>query len=106
VIRQLSAPELRDRFAGAARPIVLDVREPWELAVCSLPDTLNIPMGQVAARVAELPRDAEIVVMCHHGIRSQQVALFLQRQGFDKLYNLKGGIAAWSREVDPATPTY
>jgi rhodanese-related sulfurtransferase len=106
MIRQLSARELSDKLAGPAKPVVLDVREPWELAVCQLPGTVNIPMGQIPVRVEELPKDAEIVVMCHHGVRSQHVALFLQSQGFDKLCNLKGGIAAWSREVDPKMPTY
>ncbi len=106
MIRQLSARELSDKLAGPAKPVVLDVREPWELAICKLPGAVNIPMGQIPARVAELPKDAEIVVMCHHGVRSQHVALFLQAQGFDKLYNLKGGIAAWTREVDPQMPTY
>jgi rhodanese-related sulfurtransferase len=106
MIRQLSARELSDKLAGPAKPVVLDVREPWELAVCHLPDAVNIPMGQIPARAEELPKDIEIVVMCHHGVRSQHVALFLQGQGFDKLYNLKGGIAAWSREVDPKMPTY
>jgi rhodanese-related sulfurtransferase len=106
MIRQLSARELSDKLAGPARPVVLDVREPWELAVCHLPETLNIPMGQLPARVQELPKDAEIVVMCHYGVRSQHVALFLQSQGFDRLYNLKGGIAAWASEVDPKIPTY
>lgn len=106
MIRQLSARELSERLASAAKPVVLDVREPWEIALCGLPGAVNIPMGQIPARVAELPKDAEIVVMCHHGVRSQHVALFLQSQGFDRLYNLKGGIAAWSREVDPKMPTY
>lgn len=106
MIRQLGARELSARLAASARPLVLDVREPWELAICSLPGAVNIPMGQIPARLAELPRDAEIVVMCHHGVRSQHVALFLQAQGFDKLCNLKGGIAAWARDVDPQMPTY
>ncbi len=106
MIRQLSARELSEKLATATRPIVLDVREPWELQVCQLAGSINIPMGQIPARAAELPKDAEIVVLCHHGVRSQHVALFLQAQGFTNLYNLRGGIAAWSRDVDPKMPTY
>jgi rhodanese-related sulfurtransferase len=106
MIRQLSARELSERLQGSDKPFVLDVREPWELQVCALADSVNIPMGQIPARSAELSKDREIVVLCHHGVRSQHVALFLQRQGFSNLYNLKGGIAAWAREVDGNMPTY
>lgn len=106
MIRQLGARELSERLTGTNKPLVLDVREPWELQVCALAESVNIPMGQIAARAAELDKDQEIVVMCHHGVRSQHVALFLQGQGFSNLYNLKGGIAAWAREVDGKMPTY
>jgi len=63
-------------------------------------------MRQIPARVAELPKDKEIVVVCHHGVRSQQVAYFLERAGFTQLNNLVGGINAWAHEVDPKMPTY
>jgi rhodanese-related sulfurtransferase len=106
MIRQLSARELSDKLKGSDKPVVLDVREPWELQVCALADSVNIPMGQIPARAGELPKDVEIVVMCHHGVRSQHVAAFLNSQGFTNLCNLKGGIAAWAREVDPKMPTY
>lgn len=106
MIHQLSVRELHGRLERGERPLVVDVREPWELAICALPDTLHIPMRQIPARVNELPKDREIIVMCHHGVRSQQVALFLKHAGFEKLANLAGGIAAWSRDVDPSTPTY
>ena len=107
MIRQLSVSELKqklDREPG--RFVVLDVREPWELNVCSLPGTISIPMRQVPARTAELPKDKELVVLCHHGIRSQQVALYLEHVGFDKLHNVVGGIAAWARDIDTKMPTY
>jgi rhodanese-related sulfurtransferase len=107
MIRQLTVRELKERLdQGAGDLLVIDVREPWELNVCSLPGTTPIPMRAIPARYPELPKDGEIVLMCHHGVRSQQVAYFLERQGFTKLNNLVGGIAAWAREVDPAMPTY
>lgn len=107
MIRQLTAKQLHERLARDAKPpMILDVREPWECAICALPGATHIPMGQITARAAELPKDNEIVVLCHHGIRSQHVANYLQRLGFERIYNLQGGINAWSLEVDPAMPKY
>lgn len=107
MIRQMSPQELKTRLdQGEKNLVVVDVREPWELGICALPGAVSIPMRAVPARYPELPRDAEIVVVCHHGIRSQQVAHFLERVGFEKLNNLTGGVAAWARDVDPGMPTY
>lgn len=86
--------------------ILLDVREPQELATCRLEGSLDIPMMQVPQRVAELPRDRTIVVMCHHGGRSMQVTQFLLGQGFDNVLNLDGGIDQWSVQIDPSLPRY
>lgn len=91
---------------GRARPVLLDVREPWEVQTAAMPGITHIPMGQIPARFAELDEDADIVCICHHGMRSMQVAGYLERQGYAKVYNLTGGIHAWSSEVDPAVPTY
>lgn len=107
MIRQLTVNELKERLDKEPdKLILLDVREPWERNICELPGTTAIPMREVPARAGELPKDAEIVVVCHHGIRSQQVALYLDRVGFDKLNNLVGGINAWAREIDPKMSTY
>ena len=106
MVKELTAGELNDRLKNGDQLVVLDVREPWELNICALPGAKHIPMRDVPARVVELPKDMEIVVMCHHGGRSMQIANYLARNGFEKLYNLSGGIAAWSRDVDPSTPTY
>lgn len=87
--------------------VLLDVREPEELALASLPGVLHVPMGQVPGRAAELPRDRTIVVMCHHGVRSAHVAAYLrQMHGFERVENLDGGIDAWSCDVDPRVPRY
>ena len=86
--------------------VVLDVREPQELAVAALDGVVHIPMAQVPQRVAELPRDRDIVVLCHLGARSERVTAFLRANGFTRAVNLAGGIDAWSREIDPAVPRY
>lgn len=107
-MKQLTAPQLKEWLDDPHRapPLLLDVREPWEFDVCRLPNAKLMPMRSIPARYLELQRDAEIVVVCHHGARSYQVALFLEHQGFGNVINLYGGMAAWSRDVDPATPTY
>ncbi len=85
---------------------ILDVREPWEVALVSLPDSVFIPMNEIPARAQELSPDHPIVCLCHHGMRSMQVAVFLNRFGLDDVYNLTGGIDAWARQIDPACATY
>jgi rhodanese-related sulfurtransferase len=97
--------------AQAARPVLLDVREPWEVQVASVPadpafDFVPIPMNQVPARLAELPQDRPIAILCHHGARSQRVAMFLAQQGFTDVANIAGGIEAWSCEREPNIPRY
>jgi rhodanese-related sulfurtransferase len=103
---EMSPAELHQRLQSDTPPLVLDVREPWELALARLPMTVHIPMGQVPDRLDELDRDAEIVVMCHHGVRSRQVGAFLRQSGFARVINLTGGIDAWSADVDPDVIVY
>lgn len=106
-MKQLSVRELADWLADSSReqPLLLDVREPWEVEKAALPGVTSIPMQQIPARAGEIDREREIVAVCHHGGRSMQVALFLEQQGF-KVQNLAGGTDAWSREVDPSVPRY
>jgi rhodanese-related sulfurtransferase len=85
---------------------LLDVREPWELEACRIPDTIHVPMREIPARLSELNAEADTVVICHHGVRSMRVAQFLEQQRFARVYNLTGGVDAWARTVDPAMPTY
>jgi rhodanese-related sulfurtransferase len=88
-------------------PLLLDVREPWEYQTASLPDSLLMPMGEVASRAhTELDPDAPIVVLCHHGARSLSVTMWLRNQGFEQVQSLSGGIDAWSRTIDPTIPRY
>lgn len=106
-VKPLTAEQLRDWLArGEPRPVILDVREPWEVEICALPGATCIPMSRIAERVEELPRDGDIVVLCHHGMRSFHVATYLRGLGFERLYNLNGGIDAWAQQVDPSMPTY
>ncbi len=85
---------------------MLDVREPWELAICSIRDARGIPLGELGRRIDELPRDRPIVCVCHHGGRSQHAAMLLRNAGLGDVYNLRGGVAGWADEVDPSMPRY
>ena len=104
-LSEIDPIELKQRIEKGERPLIVDVREPWEIATASLTGTLNIPMGDIPSRLAELDPDRETIVMCHHGVRSAQVAMYLARNGFERVLNLAGGIDAWS-EVDPSVPRY
>ena len=107
-MNQIDVLDLARWLADTARPapLLLDVREPWEVQKAALNGSLNIPMQQIPARVGEIDGTREIVAVCHHGGRSMQVADFLERQGMTRMYNLTGGIDAWSQQVDPAVPRY
>ncbi|QPF74492.1 sulfurtransferase [Roseateles sp. DAIF2] len=107
--RQLAVAEVLALLSEARPPLLLDVREPWEAQTASIRtagEQRLIPMGQIPARAGELDPAQPIVVYCHHGMRSLQVVAFLERQGFESVYNLAGGIDAWSLEVDPSVPRY
>jgi sulfur-carrier protein adenylyltransferase/sulfurtransferase len=88
------------------RFLLLDVREPHELAICRIAGAVHLPMRQVSARLHELPRDRRLLVICHHGGRSRQVTQFLRQQGFATATNIEGGIDAWAQRVDPAMARY
>lgn len=107
-MKQLSPMELSVWMADDSRrkPVLLDVREPWEFELCHIAGSVLIPMATIPARIGELNQDAEIVVICHHGGRSAQVAMFLERQGFPCVINLSGGVAGWAAQVEPGMPQY
>jgi rhodanese-related sulfurtransferase len=102
----ISVRELADMRSTGKRHTVLDVREARELDVCRLDGALHIPMAEVPARAEELPTDRPLVVVCHHGARSQMVVDFLRDAGFDNAFNLDGGIEAWACEIDPSMRRY
>ena len=87
-------------------PLLLDVREHWEFALCALPGSVHVPMREIPARLGELDPSRPIVCICHHGRRSMQVAMFLEHRGYESVFNLSGGIDAWARQVDRAMATY
>ena len=103
---EISARELMDRLVRGESPTVIDVREPHEFEIAHLPGTTLIPLNTLPARLAELDTSREIVLHCHHGQRSMRALEFLRSSGFRKLKNLKGGIDAWSKDVDPSVPRY
>ena len=110
-MRQLTGRDLVGMSTAAGAPLLLlDVREPWEFALAAIRidglETRLMPMNSVPGRLGELDPSQPVVCICHHGARSAQVVAFLERQGFEAVYNLAGGIAAWSEQVDPHVPRY
>lgn len=103
---EISVRDLNQRMTDADPPVVLDVREPQEIAIARFPGALEIPMHDVPARLAELDPKQEIFVLCHHGMRSAHVAAFLAEQGFARVGNVAGGIDAWALFVDPSVARY
>lgn len=104
-MRSMNAAQLAAQLKNE-EPLLLDVREPWEYEICHIDGSINIPMGHIPQQLAQLQGATEIVVICHHGIRSQNVIHFLQQQSVDGLVNLDGGVDAWAREVDLDMPLY
>ncbi|HEY6808605.1 MAG TPA: molybdopterin-synthase adenylyltransferase MoeB [Gemmatimonadales bacterium] len=102
----IEATELRDELARKPALVVLDVREPFEVAIANIAGSRFVPLQQLPARLGELDGHAEIVTLCHHGIRSAQALEVLRAAGFAKVRNLKGGIDAWARDVDRAMARY
>lgn len=105
-MQDISPSDYQQQVAGGEPLLLLDIREPWELELARLDGAVHIPMGEIPGRLGELDRDRPVVVMCHHGVRSRQVAMFLEQSGFARVLNLAGGIDAWSMEVDPDVASY
>ena len=103
---QLSPAQVKQLLDVGQPLVLLDVREPQEVALVRIAGAVHIPMGDIPGRVHELDPDADIVVYCHHGIRSANVAGFLMQREFTSVANLSGGIDAWSLTVDPSLPRY
>ncbi len=106
--QEITARDLAKSIANGQSVRLIDVRQIWENHLAVLQDSLLIPLNELPARAAEIPVDAEslTVVYCHHGVRSQSAAEYLQRLGHVNIRSLAGGIDAWSIEVDPAVPRY
>jgi rhodanese-related sulfurtransferase len=106
MVREMTVEELKTRRDRGESPLVIDVREDWELQLASIPDVVHVPMNQLPARLGEFTREAETIVMCHSGGRSMRVAHFLAGKGFTNVANLSGGINAWSQAIDATVPLY
>ena len=104
-IPEITPQELKARLDRGDDLFILDVREPHEYQICNLQGHL-IPLGELPKRASELDSSREIVAHCRSGKRSADAVQFLQQAGFRKIWNLKGGILAWSDEVDPSVPKY
>lgn len=106
-MQSLTPEQLKARLDQEANPpVLIDVREDWEFEICHIDGSRHLPMTEVVANMDSLDKEAEIVVICHHGIRSQQVAQYLHSQGFSNIYNLDGGIEAWADSVAPDMQKY
>ena len=104
---EITAAELHALRQANLPHILLDVREPWEVATAAIAGSTDIPMGELPARAhTELDPEAHIIAVCHHGMRSLSVTAWLRREGFEQAQSLAGGIEQWSREIDPKVPRY
>lgn len=108
MVSNCTVEELKERLEKGEAPVLLDVREDEEVAICCLPGALHIAMGDIPGRLTDLEEHAEreIVVYCHHGIRSANVCNFLKAHDFVNVRNLTGGIDAYSLKADPSVPRY
>ncbi|MFA5921722.1 MAG: rhodanese-like domain-containing protein [Methylococcaceae bacterium] len=105
-VKQLSATELKNKIQQEETLFLLDVREPHEFQYAHIANSILIPLNQIPNRLGELDPQQEIVVICHHGMRSQQAANYLVQSGYKKIANLTGGIDAWSCTCDSSIPRY
>lgn len=106
MIKEMSPTEFVARRDNGNAPVLLDVREDWELGIARVDGAVHIPMGDIPARLGELDPGRELVVLCRSGGRSGQVARYLERQGFSCVWNLAGGILAWGQQIDPDLTPY
>ncbi len=104
---EITPEDVKSKLDAKQDLILLDVREPWEFETASIAGAKPMPMGDVPSRAhRELDPEEHIVVMCHHGVRSMNVTVWLRQQGFENVQSMRGGIDAWSRQVDPKVPMY
>ena len=102
----ISPSAVAERFQNGEQLNLIDVREPLEFEIASIEGAKLLPLSQFTEWIDDLQPDKEIIVMCHHGIRSANLCVFLVRNGFEKVFNLDGGIDLWSKEVDGNVPRY
>ena len=105
-MQDITPKQLKSRLDAGEAIDIIDVREDWEVAQGMIANAIHIPMDDIPDAVDQISREKPVVVMCHTGRRSEQVALWMDTEGFDNVLNLVGGIDQWSREIDPSLPRY
>jgi rhodanese-related sulfurtransferase len=104
---EITPEEVKSEIEAAKPFTLLDVREQWEYETARIESAKLMPMGEVPSRAhQELDPEDHIVVVCHHGVRSMNVTVWLRQQGFENVQSMRGGIDAWSRQVDEKVPIY
>ena len=103
---EITAREFAAMRMGGCEHVLLDVREPWEVEMAAIPDSLAIPMQQIPVSLDRLPKNRPIIVTCHHGGRSMRVTQYLRAQGYDMVSNLAGGVDGSAVEIDPSMTRY
>ena len=103
---QIDPHDLSQLLQGDTPVTVLDIREPWERDLCAIEGSAFVPMDQLPARIAELPKDRTLAVVCHHGMRSFHATVWLRSNGFPRAVNLAGGIDAWAIAIQPDMRRY
>lgn len=102
----ITVQQLKEMLGTSNNPLILDVREAEEVKLCSLPSSIHMPLGTLSLQWEEIPKDRAIVTLCHHGQRSRIAALFLKDHGYERVYNLTGGIHAWATQIDSTMVQY
>jgi len=106
-MREFNAAQLKTYLDTCdEQPLLLDVRQPWEVDVCKIENSVSVPMAQIPSELESLDLNRETVVICHHGIRSRRVGNYLEQAGFNNIINLSGGVKEWARTVDKQMATY
>jgi len=105
-MQNVTPEQLKQWLAEGAEPVLIDVRDPWEFETCRIEGSINIPMSDIVTNLDRINRQSEKVIICHHGMRSQHVAHYLESIGYASVTNLVGGIDLWARSVDPDMPQY
>lgn len=106
-MQNFTPKQLQDYLAlSKIQPLLLDVREPWEFAYCSIKDSIHIPMGELPNKLDKLDPLQETIMICHHGIRSLQMGYYMEQAGFKSITNLDGGVERWAEDVEPDMKRY
>ncbi len=106
-MRHFSPLDLKQHLETVAEmPLLLDVREPWEFQYCHIEHSKLVPMGQIMDVIETLDPARETILICHHGIRSRQVAYYLEQQDFSQIINLEGGVEQWAQQIEPTMKRY